>query len=146
MRKAYRALARLLHPDKLGRHFPEATKAFQCLTSAFEALTAPVPDAKGKKAGPAVGRSNDGCYRTKVRCPRCKAHWGGPDSGLQPYEYTFFMLGYKTYHCCGRLLDFGCMSAQHHCPHWCAAAAPAAPATPFARRPPCPLRAPHPFA
>ena len=31
-RKAYRGLARLLHPDKLGRHFPGATKAFQVAT------------------------------------------------------------------------------------------------------------------
>ena len=36
-RRAYRGLARLLHPDKLARHnFKDATKAFQCLARAFE--------------------------------------------------------------------------------------------------------------
>ena len=122
MRKAYRALARMLHPDKLGRHFPGATKAFQTLTSAFDALTAPEASPaeakrKGKKSAPTVGRSNDNCFRTKVSCPRCAARWGTPDSGLQPYEYTFMMQGLRTYVCCGCLLEFGCMSAAHHCPH-----------------------------
>lgn len=118
-RKAYHGLARLLHPDRLGRHFPGATKAFQFLTSAFEALTAPepAPGAKKGKAGPTVGRSNDGCYRTKVSCPRCGDRWGVAASGLQPYEYTFLMQGLRTYVCCTCLLRFGCMSAGHHCPH-----------------------------
>ena len=64
-----------------------------------------------------MGRSNDGCYRTRVNCPRCHSRWGTPESGLQPYEYTFFMQGLKTYVCCGCLLQFGCMTAEHHCPH-----------------------------
>ena len=120
-RKAYHGLARLLHPDRLGRHFPGATKAFQFLTSAFESLTAPEPSPRAKggkgKAGPTVGRSNDGCYRTKVTCPRCGDRWGVAASGLQPYEYTFLMQGLRTYVCCTCLLRFGCMSAGHHCPH-----------------------------
>jgi hypothetical protein len=52
------------HIDSAG-----ATKAFQMLTSAFESLSAPEPPAapgKGKASGPSVGRSNEGCYRTKV--------------------------------------------------------------------------------
>ena len=64
-----------------------------------------------------MGRSNDNCYRTRANCPRCHSRWGTPESGLQPYEYTFFMQGLKTYVCCGCLLQFGCMTAEHHCPH-----------------------------
>ena len=120
-RKAYRGLARLLHPDKLGRSLGKdtATKAFQYLTSAFEALSTPDPlgGKKSKKpAGPSVGRSNDGCYRTPIGCPRCFSKWGTAESGLQPYEYTFMMQGLKTYVCGGCLLRFGCMTAIHQCP------------------------------
>ena len=120
LRKSYRGLAKMLHPDKLGRRFPAATKAFQYLTRAFDTLTAPeVADAaKGKKgkAQPSLGRSNENCYRTKITCPRCYAPWGLPDSGLQPWEYTVFMQGLKTYHCCRCLQSFGCMTAGHSCP------------------------------
>lgn len=120
LRKSYRGLAKMIHPDKLGRGFPAATKAFQYLTRAFDTLTAPeVSDAaKGKKgkAQPSLGRSNENCYRTKVMCPRCEAPWGLPESGLQPWEYTVFMQGLKTYHCCRCLLSFGCMTANHSCP------------------------------
>ena len=121
-RKAYRGLARLLHPDKLGRSLGKdtATKAFQYLTSAFEALSTPDPlggkKSNKKPAGPSVGRSNDGCYRTPIGCPRCFSKWGTAESGLQPYEYTFMMQGLKTYVCGGCLLRFGCMTAIHQCP------------------------------
>ncbi len=87
--------------------------------SAFDTLTAPVAAGGTGKKGrtqPALSRSNDNCYRTRVRCPRCSSPWGGPDSGLQPYEYSFFMQGLKTYVCCGCLFRFGCMSAGHECP------------------------------
>ena len=118
LRKAYRALAKLIHPDKLGGRFAGATKAFQQLCQAFDTLTAPELTApKGKrKAQPALARDNHNCFRTKVRCPRCRDPWGLPDSGLQPYEYTFMMQGYKTYTCCGCLASFGCMTASHECP------------------------------
>ena len=118
LRKAYRALAKLIHPDKLGGRFAGATKAFQQLCQAFDTLTAPELTApKGKrKAQPALARDNHNCFRTKVRCPRCRDQWGLPDSGLQPYEYTFMMQGYKTYTCCGCLGSFGCMTAGHECP------------------------------
>ena len=88
LRKAYRALAKLIHPDKLGGRFAGATKAFQQLCLAFDTLTAPELTApKGKrKAQPALARDNHNCFRTKVRCPRCRDQWGLPDSGLQPYE------------------------------------------------------------
>ena len=149
LRKAYRGLARLIHPDKLHGRFSGATKAFQCLARAFELLTAPehAAAAGGGNANAAatVARSNDGCYRTPVRCPRCKAAWGQPESGLQPYECegcaairterpptpalahregftippsrpsradTFLMQALKTYHCCGCLFAFGCMTAE----------------------------------
>lgn len=100
LRKAYRALAKLIHPDKLGGRFAGATKAFQQLCHAFDTLTAPDLTApkggKQRKSQPALARDNHNCFRTKVRCPRCRDPWGLPDSGLQPYEYTFLMQGYKT--------------------------------------------------
>ena len=51
--------------------FAGATKAFQLLCEAFDTLTAPeVSASKAKrKAQPALPRSNDNCFRTKVSCP-----------------------------------------------------------------------------
>jgi len=43
LRKAYLALARLIHPDKLSASFDGATRAFQMLVSSFEALSSPEP-------------------------------------------------------------------------------------------------------
>eukprot|EP00759_Apiculatamorpha_spiralis_P035080 PhF_6_TR36063/c0_g1_i1/m.52349 len=62
-----------------------------------------------------VARSNDGCYRTPVRCPRC-----GPKSPNITFDnnsiYTMFMSqGYKI-HCEGCLLEFGALTALHSCP------------------------------
>eukprot|EP00900_Chrysochromulina_parva_P024033 jgi/Chrpa1/6263/Chrysochromulina_OHIO_Genome00015973-RA len=128
-RKAYLGLARLIHPDKLGDAFPGAKSAFQYLVKAYEALTAPEiadPRAAGKggrgskkaaAAAPKLARSNENCFRTRVRCPKCSAVWGTADSGLQPYEYSFLMQGLKSYVCCGCLFSFGCMSAVHECPY-----------------------------
>ena len=128
-RKAYLGLARLIHPDKLGDAFPGAKSAFQYLVKAYEALTAPEfadPSAAGKggrgskkaaAAAPKLARSNENCFRTRVRCPKCSAVWGTADSGLQPYEYSFLMQGLKSYVCCGCLFSFGCMSAEHECPY-----------------------------
>ena len=119
-RKAYHGLARLIHPDKLGHAFAGSSEAFQLLVAAFDALTAPaVPAASGGKKktnAPALARSNENCYRTRVHCPRCSQQWGGAESGLQPYEYNFMMQGLKPYTCCGCLFTFGCMSAVHACP------------------------------
>ena len=121
MRRAYRGLAKLIHPDRLARRFAGATKAFQALARAFDTLTSPEEEAaaggkSAKPAGPGLMRSNEGCYRTKVRCPRCASQWGTPDSGLQPYEYNFMMMGLRTYVCCACLFEFGCVTAHHSCP------------------------------
>lgn len=118
MRKAYLKLSLLIHPDKLQSSFTDATKAFQCLVNAYERLSQPElyleeeKDDKKKK----VMRSNDGCHRTEVFCPRCTAEWGNPDSGVEPYDYNFMMMGLKTYNCALCLFDYGCMSAIHKCP------------------------------
>ncbi|KAL3905598.1 MAG: hypothetical protein SGPRY_010858, partial [Prymnesium sp.] len=113
MRKAYRGLARLLHPDKLSRHFAGATKAFQILTrraqpASLSAERFGITCICDERASVAV-RLTRSRHRSRL--------WGGPQSGLQPYEYTFMMQGLKTYVCCGCLLQFGCMTAEHHCPH-----------------------------
>jgi len=74
MRKAYLKLSLLIHPDKLQNLFPDATKAFQCLVNAYERLSKPESfmeeedeeeDRKTK-----AKRSNDGCHRTRIFCPR----------------------------------------------------------------------------
>ena len=83
-RKAYLNLSRMIHPDKLPR-YQQATKAFQALVSAFEALTAPELPPQGAqpkaKAHSAISRSNAGCHKTRLHCPRCKAVWGAAERG-----------------------------------------------------------------
>jgi DnaJ domain len=130
MRKAYLKLSLLVHPDKLGSNFANATKAFQALVRAFERLSMPdlaideddVVSSKGegtKKPGKTktIARSNEGCHRTRVCCPRCKQPWsentldGNPD-----YFYNFLMCGLKQYTCSTCLLEFGCVTAIHRCP------------------------------
>ena len=134
MRKAYLKLSLLIHPDKLQRKFDQATKAFQALVRAFERLSAPnveddifMSEEKGgksnKKGGrkatstAAISRSNEGCFRTRVRCPRCREVWseGGLD-GNPDYFYNFLMMGLKTYTCSTCLCEFGCVTALHNCP------------------------------
>lgn len=121
MRKAYLKLSLLIHPDKLQSIFPDATKAFQCLVNAYERLSQPelfLEDEDDEKVAKkkTVMRSNDGCHRTRLFCPRCNAEWGTMDSGVADYDYNFMMMGLKTYNCAGCLFDFGCMTAIHKCP------------------------------
>ena len=118
-KRAYLQLARLIHPDKLGGKYDGATRAFQELVRAFDTLTAPEvveDDAPAAPKAKTLARSDENCVRTRVFCPRCRAEWGTADSGLQPYDYTIFMQGLKTYCCALCLCDFGCMSAIHKCP------------------------------
>ena len=123
-RKAYLNLSRMIHPDKLGRVFDGATRAFQELVRAFDELTAPperTEDAgggkKGKEKQATISRSNQNCHRTKVFCPRCSAEWATADSGLEKYDYNLMMQGLKLYCCAACLCEFGCVSAKHKCPH-----------------------------
>jgi hypothetical protein len=118
MRKEYLRLSLILHPDKL-RNFSDATKSFQFLVTAFERASAPpsVQDSKCSKSK-TISRSNDGCFRTPVKCPRCRQVWGGDTvQGLPPYTYNYLMTGLQTYCCCTCLCRFGCMTAIHCCPH-----------------------------
>jgi hypothetical protein len=127
-RKAYLKLSLLLHPDKLSSKFAQATKCFQALVKAFEMLSSPdmmeEERAKGGRKGgnddnvKTIARSNEGCYRTRVCCPRCRQPWsentldGNPD-----YFYNFMMQGLKQFNCSTCLCTFGCMTAIHKCPH-----------------------------
>lgn len=114
----------MIHPDKLSRHFDGATRAFQELVRAFDILTAPpAPDEPatgggggGKRKQATISRSNDGCFKTRIFCPRCDAEWGTNDSGLQPFDYNLMMQGLKLYCCARCLCEFGCVSARHRCP------------------------------
>ena len=122
-RKAYLSLSRMIHPDKIGRHFDGATRAFQELVTAFDLLTAPpaaddsaAGGAPGNRKSPTLSRSNDGCHRTRLFCPRCEAEWATADSGLEKYDYNLMMQGLKLYCCAACLCEFGCVSAQHRCP------------------------------
>jgi hypothetical protein len=128
IRKAYLKLSLVIHPDKMKSTYPNATKAFQALVKAFEYLTGPEiiieeDNQKGRKKQKeadktkTISRSNEGCYRTRVCCPRCLQPWsentldGNPD-----YFYNFLMTGLKQYTCSTCLCEFGCMSGIHKCP------------------------------
>lgn len=119
MRKQYLLLSTKIHPDKhpeKTRHL--ATKAFQVLVSAYDSLSQP-DMTKAQTTQPktkTINRSNEGCFRTVVHCPRCKAPWGEAVDGLEPASYSHMMTGIKTYCCSTCLLDFGCMTAIHKCP------------------------------
>jgi hypothetical protein len=118
MRKEYLRLSLILHPDKL-RNFPDATKSFQFLVTAFERASAPPPVQDSKCAkNKTISRSNEGCFRTSLKCPRCRQVWGGDTvQGLPPYTYNYMMTALQTYCCCTCLLRFGAMTAVHGCPH-----------------------------
>jgi hypothetical protein len=133
MRKNFLKLSLSVHPDKLQRQFPQATKAFQALVRAFERLSQPsvLDDAfmdastgpstnisgKGNKGPILIARSNEGCFRTRVRCPRCREIWSeGSLDGNPDYFYNFLMTGLKTYTCSTCLCHFGCVTALHNCP------------------------------
>lgn len=122
LRKAYLKLSLVIHPDKLSKDYPAATSAFQALVHAFDSLTRPElpeePRHSAKEKGvKTVSRSNQGCFRTTVQCPRCKVEWGKSVEGNPPYFYNFMMTGVKSFVCSTCLLEFGCMSAIHVCPH-----------------------------
>eukprot|EP00742_Colponemidia_sp_Colp-10_P007153 GILJ01007682.1.p1 GENE.GILJ01007682.1~~GILJ01007682.1.p1 ORF type:complete len:301 (+),score=30.09 GILJ01007682.1:1167-2069(+) len=132
-RIAYRKLAVQVHPDKL-QGADIATKAFQALVNAYERFCKPqeeVPNetehdgtrekkksTSRRKPGTTLVRSNEGCYRTKIKCPKCRASWGDHLGGENRLPvYTHFMQGLTTVHCLSCLFEFGCLSATHLCPH-----------------------------
>jgi len=122
LRKAYLKLSLILHPDK-NRSCPDATKVFQALVNAYERISQPElveevdPLKKGQKKAAAISRSNDGCKRTRVRCPRCKNPWSESSvEGNPDYFFNFMMMGIKSFNCATCLLEFGCMTAIHECP------------------------------
>lgn len=121
LRKAYLKLSLVLHPDK-NKSCPDATKVFQALVNAYERISQPelVEEAKvtkGQKKAAKISRSNAGCKRTRVRCPRCKTSWSESSvEGNPEYFYNFLMTGIKSFNCATCLLEFGCMTALHECP------------------------------
>jgi len=121
LRKAYLKLSLMLHPDK-NKNYPEATKVFQALVNAYERISQPdiveeVVVKKGAKKVVSISRSNAGCFRTSVKCPRCKNPWSESKmEGNPEYFYNFLMTGIKSFTCSTCLLEFGCMTAIHVCP------------------------------
>ena len=98
LRGAYRRLCRLVHPDKL-RGFDGATRAFQALVTALDRVTGsdlPVESEEADK-GPGIERTNEGCVRTIVKCPRCEEPWGASkNEGLPDYSYNLLMTGLRA--------------------------------------------------
>jgi hypothetical protein len=107
MRKAYLKISLKVHPDKNGQS-AESKQAFQALVSAFERLSKPElfadeDDAAGGGGGGRGGkkkkkekvvkimRSNQGCFKTAVHCPRCNMDWGRAELGLEDGAFNFFM-------------------------------------------------------
>lgn len=115
-RKAFLRISMLIHPDKLPG-FSDATRAFQALVQAFDRTQTGPPAAAGEPLKQkALTRSNEGCFRTEVQCPRCKVAWGAPCEGNPPYYYNFMMQGLRCFTCSTCLTSFGCYSAVHLCP------------------------------
>ena len=116
LRGAYRRLCRLVHPDKL-RGFDGATRAFQALVTALDRVTGsdlPVESEEADK-GPGIERTNEGCVRTIVKCPRCEEPWGASaQEGLPPYAYNLLMTGFGSTRA-RPVYEFGCVSATHSC-------------------------------
>jgi len=128
LKKNYLKLSLIIHPDRMDKSYANATKAFQALVKAYEILSAPElideiiinnnkSDKKNQKMN-AISRSNEGCYRTRVCCPRCQQPWSENTLDGNPlYFYTFLMTGLKQYTCSTCLCEFGCMTAIHKCPY-----------------------------
>ena len=125
LKKNYLKLSLIIHPDRMDKTYDNATKAFQSLVKAYEILSTPElieeiknQNDKNKKKMNAISRSNEGCYRTRVCCPRCQQPWSENTlDGNPTYFYTFLMTGLKQYTCSTCLCEFGCMTAIHKCPH-----------------------------
>lgn len=118
----------------------------QAVVLAFEELSRP-PEAeegakKPRQKPTRVVRGNEGCFKTKVSCPRCRMEWGKAELGLEdgacelsPFRKptcprrcswwscmcapadNFLMMGLKEYVCGRCACAFGCMTAEHACPH-----------------------------
>jgi hypothetical protein len=124
MRKAYLKLSLKVHPDKNGQS-AESKQAFQALVSAFERLSKPElfvdeeEESRGRKKAKVVkiSRSNQGCFKTPIHCPRCDMEWGKAELGLEDGAYNWFMMAVKEYVCGRCACQFGCMTATHRCPH-----------------------------
>ena len=121
MRKAYLKLSRKIHPDKHSGS-SEAKRAFQCLVLAFDTISNPSEDDEVEQSSKRrkvtrVQRSNTGCYKTRIHCPRCHIQWGTSDLGLEKGSYNFFMQAIKQYVCGRCACLFGCMTAAHYCPY-----------------------------
>jgi len=137
LRKAYLRLSLKVHPDKNGAS-AEARSAFQLLVTALERLAQPDGGEDGDGAGAGAGaaggrraaaaprprervdtsvsRSNEGCFQTRVFCPRCRMDWPRKELGLEDAAYNFLMMSLKEYTCGMCMLNFGCMTAEHQCP------------------------------
>jgi hypothetical protein len=121
MRKAYLKLSVKIHPDKNGNS-ADSKSAFQTLVTAYEALSNPSASSESSEKKPRqkakqVVRSNAGCYTTRVNCPRCHMEWGRAELGLETAAYNLLMMGLKEYVCGRCACSFGCMTAEHKCPH-----------------------------
>ena len=131
LRRAYLRLSLKVHPDKNSSSL-ESRQAFQLLVSALERIAqAPggeeegsgrggrgdAPRAPRERVDTSISRSNNGCVQTRICCPKCKMDWPRKELGLEDAAYNFFMMALKSYTCGLCMLDFGCMTAIHQCPH-----------------------------
>ena len=78
IRKAYHKLSLRVHPDKLGKKFPNANLAFHAVVAAYEHLCQPKMSSEAEAKANSqrndfaqLDRSNQGCVRTTAKCPRC---------------------------------------------------------------------------
>ena len=98
----------------------------QALVRALERLSQPEVEedpfmaggkGKGKSKAATISRSNEGCLRTRVCCPRCRQHWSeGTLDGNPDYFFNFMMTGLRCFSCSTCLCEFGAVTAIHKCP------------------------------
>ena len=82
LRKSYLLLSAKIHPDK-NPGSSVSQKAFQAVLESFERLANPEKfeedDDDGRptkrKKTERFTRGNEGCFQTKIRCPRCRDSW-----------------------------------------------------------------------
>ena len=122
LRRAYLKISMKVHPDKNGQS-SESKNSFQLLVAAYERLSQPElfleEEGDGSK-GPKtmrIARGNHGCFVTRVDCPRCSMEWNKAELGLEKGSYNWFMMAIKMFSCGRCLMEFGCMSGIHKCPH-----------------------------
>ncbi|EOD41711.1 hypothetical protein EMIHUDRAFT_447442 [Emiliania huxleyi CCMP1516] len=112
VRKCYTRIAARIHPDKL--RCAEATKAFQALVRAYELCCKPDP----KPPTPKPPKHKPSRPKAKAKSKEATGGKGGAEAQRTGVKRPPPHRGQGGHvHCLRCLLDFGCLTAEHHCPY-----------------------------